>query len=116
MRLKEAMAEADKLRPNTIGDEQKAEWLEQLDRRFAETQQIDPPPASFPDDKELLMPGPVDRVYVLWLCAMIDWEHVDTDLYAIDMEMYNEAYKDAIAWWRRHHRPIVTGTGARWRP
>lgn len=115
MRLKEAISQADALRPNAIGDEQKAEWVEQLERRFAETQQIQPRPASFPDDKELLMPPPVDRVYVFWLSAMIDWAQLDGDLYSIDMAMYNEAYKEAIAWWRRHNVPIVTASGARWK-
>ena len=115
MYLMESMAEADALRPNTIGDEQKAEWIEQMERRFAETTQIPPRVSSFPDDKELLMPPPVDRVYVFWLCAMIDWAQLDGDLYAIDMSMYNEAYKEAIAWWRRNHVPIVNEAGARWK-
>ena len=67
-------------------------------------------------DKELLMPKPVDQVYVYWLAAKIDHQQADTELYAIDMAMYNQAYKDAIAWWRRHNLPIITATGARWEP
>ena len=116
MYLHESIAEADAIRPNTVGDEQKAEWVEQLERKFAEVQQIRPPDPSFPDDKELIMPVPVDRVYVFWLCAMIDWAQLDGDLYAIDMAMYNQAYTEACAWWRRNHVPIVTETGARWNP
>lgn len=116
MYLLEAIAQADVMRPNTVGDEQKAEWLEELERLFAETQQIEVRPASFPDDKELLMPKPVDKVYVYWLAAQIDWAQVDTELYAIDMAMYNEAYRQALAWWRRHNVPIITKTGARWEP
>ena len=40
---------------------------------------------------------------------------VDTNT-TIDMAMYNQAYKDAIAWWRRHNIPTITATGARWKP
>lgn len=116
MTLYEAIAQADALRPNTVGDEQKARWVEDLEAQFAETQQIQPRPASFPDDKELLMPRPVDQVYVYWLAAKIDWAQLDTEQYAIDQVMYEQAYKDAIAWWRRHNVPIITKTGARWEP
>lgn len=115
MTLFETIAQADALRPNTIGDEQKAQWIEDLEVQFAETQQIQPRPASFPDDKELLMPRPVDQVYVYWLAAKIDWAQLDTEQYAIDQVMFDQAYKDAIAWWRRHNVPIVTATGARWK-
>lgn len=116
MTLREAIARADVMRPNTVGDEQKAEWLEELERLFAETQQIQVRPSTFPDDKELLMPPPVDKVYVFWLAAQIDWAQTDTEMYAIDMEMYNAAYKEALAWWRRRNVPIITSTGARWTP
>ena len=116
MYLKEAIAQADALRPNTVGDELKAQWIEDLEMQFAETQQIQPRPASFPDDKELLMPRPVDQVYVYWLAAKIDHQQADTELYAIDMAMYNQAFKDAIAWWRRHNIPIITASGSRWEP
>ena len=116
MRLYEAIAQVDALRPNTIGDEQKARWIEDLEVQFAKTQQIQPRLASFPDDKELLMPRPVDQVYVYWLAAKVDWAQLDTELYAIDMQMYNQAYKDALAWWRRRNVPIIIRTGARWEP
>ena len=61
------------------------------------------------------MPRPVDQVYVYWLAAKIDWAQLDTEQYAIDQVMYDQAYKDAIAWWRRHIVPVVTATGARWK-
>lgn len=116
MTLWQAIAEADALRPNTWGGEQKAAWIEELEAQFAENQQIRPKPHAWPDDKELLMPSPVDQVYVYWLAAKIDWANLDTEQYAVDMAMYNEAYKTAIAWWRRHNIPIITATGARWKP
>lgn len=116
MRLRQAIAEADGLRPNAIGEETKAEWIEQLESRFAEVQQIKPPPPSHPEDKELLMPPPVDRVYVLWLAAMIDWAQLDGDLYAVDNAMYTQAYKEACAWWRRHNIPIINADGSRYEP
>ena len=116
MYLLEAIAEADKLRPNAIGEEIKAEWLEQVEATVADIQQIQPPPPSHPNDKELLMPPPMDRLYVFWLAAMIDWAQLDLDLYAVDKAMYEEALTEAKAWWRRNNVPIVRADGSRWRP
>ena len=116
MMLRDAIAEADRIRPNAVTDERKAELLERLEARFAEVQQVRPPAQSFPEDRELLMPSPADRAYVPWLCAMIDWEQLDMQLYQIDQAMFAEAYKDAVAWWRRHHIPVLNADGSLYRP
>lgn len=116
MYLLEAIAAADALRPNTVEDKLKAEWLEDIETKFAEVQQIKVPAESFPEDKELLMPKPVDQVYVYWLAAKIDWAQLDLDLYAVDNTMYAQAFNDACAWWRRHNRPLVNAYGARLEP
>lgn len=113
MNLREAMAAADGLRPNTVDDALKAAWLFALECELAETMQVEEPAWKWPEDQELIMPAPVDQVYVFWLCAMIDWAQLDMNLYQIDKAMYDEAYAAALAWWRRHHRPLVNGKGAR---
>lgn len=113
MYLHKAIAEADKLRPNTVDDEMKAAWLEQLEARLADVLQIEPPDPSWPDDKELMMPRPGDQMYVFWLCAMIDWAQLDLQMYQIDQMMFEESRKSAVAWWRRHHRPVVNPDGSR---
>ena len=113
MFLLNALAAADSLRPNTVSDEMKAEWIEDLETQFAEVQQVKPPQPSFPENKELLMPKPVDQVYIYWLCAMIDWAQLDLQLYQVDKAMFEEAHTFALAWWRRHNRPRVNERGAR---
>lgn len=113
MMLRSAMAYADGLRPNTVDEALKAEWMYQLEGEFSETLQVELPERAWPEDQELIMPEPVDMVYVYWLCAMIDWAQLDMNLYQIDKAMYDQAYAAALAWWRRHHRPLVNEKGAR---
>lgn len=113
MNLREAMAAADGLRPNTVDDALKAAWLFTLECELAETMQVEEPAWKWPEDQELLMPAPGDQVYVFWLCAMTDWAQLDTQLYQIDRAMYEESRASALAWWRRHNRPRVNEKGAR---
>lgn len=104
MKVRDAIAQADKLRPNKISDERKARWLFELDADFAETMETVPLEFTFPcEDTELLMPYPHDDVYALYLQAMIDFAQQDMELYENDMAMANAAADAAKAWWRRHH-------------
>lgn len=113
MMLRRAMAAADELRPNAVDEALKSEWLYRLEGQLAETLQVETPAWAWPEDQELLMPFPVDMVYVYWLCAMIDYAQLDTQQYQIDKAMYDTALSQALAWWRRHHRPLVDEKGAR---
>lgn len=113
MNLREAMAFADALRPNTVDEVLKSKWLERLEGELAETLQVDAPEWVWPEDQELIMPEPVDMLYVYYLCALIDWAQLDLELYGVDHAMYAEAHAAALAWWRRHNRPQVNWKGAR---
>lgn len=108
MQFRQAIAQADALRPNMIDEPIKAEWLYQLECEFAEMMKVKLPSNPWlngGEDSKLLMPSPHDRAYVLYLCAMIDNAQQETALYANDMEMANSAISAAKAWWRRNNRP-----------
>lgn len=113
MFLRRAMAAADDLRPNTVDEVLKSEWLYSLEGELAETLQVEIPAWRWPEDQELILPPPGDMVYIYWLCAMIDWAQLDMQLYQVDMAMFEAAKTSAIAWWRRHHVPLVNEKGAR---
>ena len=103
MRIIDAIAEADTLRPNAIEDELKARWLMTIEVEYAEVMGGEMP--SLDDlEAELLMPAPHDYSYVYYLCALIDNYNQDTGLYANDMEMANAAVDAAKAWWIRNNR------------
>lgn len=111
MRLKEAIKRADALRPNTIEEERKAGWVNELEGRVAQTRGEPAPEDSWPGDSELTMPPPFELVYERYLSAMIDLANEDTGLYANDMAVFERTWQDAIAWWRRGHPP---GTAQGW--
>jgi len=110
MKVNEAIAQANKLRLNTLDDEQKAKWLHELDCDIAEMMGVPDPALVWPEeDAELLMPAPHDDIYALYLVAQVDFYNQESSLYANDMAIFNAAYDDARAWYRRHHVPQSKG-------
>lgn len=105
MTLLNAIAKANELRPNTIRDEFKAQWVAELEGDVAEMMGIGAPQFEYPNDADLLMPAPHDYIYVYRLCAMIDAANEETTLYANDSVVFNDAIAKAQSWWRRHNMP-----------
>ena len=144
MRIKEAIAQADELRPNALGEKPKEAWLmeleaevrEMMDAKGGETDkegasggdggvsdrlpcpvrsltgqpegdadEFETRPYEGQEAPHLLLPPPRDRVYVLYLAAMIDFYNGEMDLYANDFTLYNQEMASVRAWWRRHHKP-----------
>lgn len=105
MKLREAIARADELRPNALSNDLKAMWVYDLEGEIAELMDKDFVPNPYPQDseEELLMPYPKDNIYYLYLTAMIDLALEDTGLYQMDMTVANSAIQDAKAWYRRHN-------------
>ena len=105
MKYSEAMAQADILRSNTCDDKQKALWIYELDCDIANIHGVDKPEFVWPDiDAELIEESPHDNIYPLYLAAKIDYYNQETSLYSNDMAIFNAAYNDARAEWRRNHR------------
>lgn len=113
MTLHTAIARANELRPNSVRDEIKADWLQNLEGDVAEMMELPAPTFNFPEDAELLMPSPHEYIYVYYLCAMIDQANEESALYANDMAVANGAISEARAWWRRHNRPSEDGNEVR---
>lgn len=110
MFLKEVIANADELRPNSIRDELKSDWVYELESEIAEMMEIKFPVRNpWPQDALLLMPKPYDSIYCYYLCARIAQANEETTLYANDMVIANSAIADAKAWWRRNHIPCPHG-------
>ena len=108
MKFLQAMANADELRPNQISDEMKASWLQRLDEEIGEMMHKSPADI-WPEDRPLLMYSPYDDIYELMLCAKIDYQQGETDLYINDTEVYNKRLAEARAHYRRHNVPEPSG-------
>lgn len=106
MKVNAAIVQADKLRPNTFTDEQKYNWLMVLEAQVAEMMEKETPKNTFPGmNIELIMPYPYDNIYPLYLAAMIDYYNQETALYQNDSVIFEEAKRDAFAWYRRNNVP-----------
>ncbi len=115
MNVQEAIEKADAVRPNTVPDTLKAQWIYELEADLSEMLRIEEPPKNeYPDyDPDLIMPEGHDGIYPLYLMAMIDNANEETALYANDFAVFNRAYVEARQWWVRTHKapkPIkITG-------
>ena len=103
--LGQVIQRVNKIKPNRYGDQILAAWLSDLDGRCAlETMGLEEAPAyAWPGDEgtQLLIPPPFDRVYELYLTAMIDFHNREMDSYQNDMEAFNSAMGEWMAWYRR---------------
>lgn len=109
MKINEAIRRANLLRGNTISDEQKYAWVNDLDGQIAEMMGKDAPASVFPEDRELLMPAPYEEVYQLYLVSKIDFYNNEIEMYANELTVYEAAINEAKAWWRRNNRPATRG-------
>lgn len=108
MTVKQAIRNADTLRPNTIDERMKYNWIYELEGKVAEMMKEETA-NPFPEDAELLMGFPCENIYELYLCAQYDIYNQDTNLYVTDYQVFNVAYSEAQAYYRRNNIPDTKG-------
>lgn len=119
MTVLEAVAFADGVKPNAFTQEQKVRWLSELEGKLEReilhraAGALEPYPLPGEGDRELLAPFPYDKVYWMWLCAMVDFANGEYDKYANSMAMANDAYEGYATWYRRGHPPEGGAVGFR---
>lgn len=103
MKLSQAIARADELRPNVLAEEQKAAWLWELEGQLGELLGRPTRPCRWPEvDEELSVGLPHEELYVLYLVCKLDYYNQEMEFYASDMAIYNAALAEAQAWIGRH--------------
>ncbi|MET0016483.1 hypothetical protein [Oscillibacter sp.] len=112
MKVGEAIAKIQKLKPDIYGDEILTSWLSELDGKYSVELLKGEEPVSYeyPRDAEteLLVLAPYTNVYELYLIAMIDWHNREMQSYENDKIMFAEADAEFRSWYRRTHRPANT--------
>lgn len=106
MKLNDAIRMADALRTNAVERAQKIVWINELEMKIQSLILH-----TAPDDMliyteedgetEMLVPRPFDKVYYLWLAAMIDYGNAEYDKYQNDKAMADAAYSDYAKWFMR---------------
>ena len=119
MKICEAIANINSLKPNTYSDKQKIYWLSQLEA-MVKVQVIDTheggdriPFDGFTEDTDtqtqLFMPAPFDMAYIYWLEAQIHYANEDIDMYNSAIMMFNASFSEYKADYKRNHATKGTG-------
>lgn len=101
----------DDIKPNRFTDDTKVQWLNEVEGyiqtevmmlALADVVQYDPEAHMH---TELLVKPPHDKLYAMYLCAMIDFANGEYDKYSNTMQMYNEFLGEYIKWYTMNFRP-----------
>lgn len=111
MTVKEAIVQADGLRPNQYSQEDKLRWLSEVEYSILndiiyqylipmpDWNKVNPfkPFKPFTEedfDKELTAPFPFSRIYPAYIKMKIDEENQETQRYNVSAQMYNAYFTD----------------------
>lgn len=117
MTMMEAIGRLDALRHNTFSQEEKIQWLNQVDslvyQEVISTHEgacdFRPYDAQTPLEQTLLVPSPYDELYLHYLEAQMDYYQGETDRYNRAMGMFQSVLTAYINYYNRTHLPLSQG-------
>lgn len=117
MKLKDCISRADALKPNAFSETDKIEWVNECEGMVqTEVWHMQPESADFTrytaDDmeKELLVGRPHDKIYPLYLTAMIDFANGEYNKYQNTMQMFNAMWDEYAKWFIRNRHSCQQGS------
>jgi len=114
MKLNEILGFVDGIKPNPYSEEQKTKWVMDCEGMvqtqvllFASEEIIG---YAWPGDREteLLVKPPHDKLYISYLCAMIDFANGEYGKYQNSMQMFNAEFSEFMRWFATCYRPADT--------
>ena len=112
MKVKDALAWVDEVKPNAFSDGVKIGWISRLEETLAlEVFLMAPAEAALlrcgAEDKEteLLVDAPYDDLYTLWLAAKIDEANGEYSKYQNSMQAYNARRGAFVCWFAGLYDP-----------
>ena len=113
MKIKDAIAWADEVKPNAFAERVKFEWLNALEGKIAADLFLLAPAevrtlhSVYPEalEPELLVGPPHDDIYTLYLQAKIDEANGEYNKYSNTMQIYNEYYGTFLRWFCGQYDP-----------
>lgn len=111
--INQVIERVDGIKPNTYGENDKANWLYRLDGRISREILKENPPQQYkyPEDgdKELLVPFPYDNIYDYYLQAMISYHNNEIGGYNNANMLYLEAFNAYAKLYQRENVPKSAG-------
>lgn len=115
MTIIEAINRLDKIKPNGYGQEDKIEWLSEIDGMVKQTVtdtheggediSFTGYDATTPLDTVLLIPSPYDSAYLDWLSAKIDFADGEYARYNNSMTRFNDTFLAFSRFYNRKYMP-----------
>lgn len=116
MNINEALAKADRMKPNMMTRQDKISFLQELDQKIYHELVLThwhSPEATEPEydidtdeGTELLLPDRFGDVYVYWLLTKIDQLNQEEEKENNDRLRFDNEYEYMSDWWTRTHRPL----------
>lgn len=115
--FRKVIAMVDSKKPNAFTEEQKFQWLADLDGNIAadiwlvDIGDIRQLGYTYPGDmdRDLLVSYPHEGIYDAWLSAMIDYENGEYDKYQNTMQIFKERLSRFSRWFGRTYEPAQGG-------
>lgn len=113
--IRNVISYVDAIKPNAFDDAVKVQWINEAEGyiqtevmmlALADTVQYDPDEHM---DAVLLVKPPHDKLYSLYLCALVDFANGEYDKYNNTMQMYNKFLGEYIRWYTRVFHPADGG-------
>lgn len=114
MTLAELIAYVDQIRPNAFDKDVETGWVTEIEHKVYDqvvSRAVDAGdfygPYTYDEDAErpLLVDDAHKGVYVYYLLAQMDYTNMEIDRYDADVSMYQAAWDDFAAEYRRNHLP-----------
>ena len=114
MNVTEIIVAVDRLRPNGYDQEEKIRWLSEIEGmivdeilNMAEGNDIEFEGYKYEVDaeKETLLPDRFTDIYIHYLKAKIELNDDELTQYNKEVMVYQSAYNQYAAWYRRNHMP-----------
>lgn len=111
MTRNEIIQTVDTVRPNTIDENRKAEWLRVLENDIMEHMEKYSENEVSVSDEKLLLGAEYKYMYVYYVVSMIDLENQDISMYNNSCAFFNRMFSEWQKKWRRTHTPVYRESG-----
>lgn len=115
MKIKDAIAYVDTVKPNAFDDAAKILWLNEVEG-LVQTEAMLIAVADLVEytaetdvETELLVKSPHDKIYRAYLVAMVDFANGEYNRYANTVEMFNTYFSEYVVWYADKYRPADGG-------
>ncbi len=98
----------DRIKPNVYTSEQKALWINALEKKLRTEVLENYEDAEEPETGTLIASGPYEDMYYRWVEAQIDYANNEIQRYNNALALFNDGYDKFKAWYSRTHTHKTT--------